>query len=78
MAYVKRKTIKGQSYYYLAESYRVGGKVKTRTVKYLGTTPDVPAELLPLIGRQRTRAWQQSLWGRPVPAAAKAAQVGGS
>ena len=75
MAHVKRKRIKGKTYYYLVESYRENGKVKTRTVKYLGTTPDVPADLRPLLGRPRRRAWQRTLWGRPVPAAATTDQV---
>ena len=39
MAYIKNKKFKGRIYYYLAESYREGGKVKTRTLKYLGTDP---------------------------------------
>ena len=42
MAYIKRKKIKGRIYYYLAESYREGSKVKTRTLKYLGT--ELPAK----------------------------------
>ncbi len=36
MAYIKRKKIKGRIYLYLAESYREAGKVKTRTLEYLG------------------------------------------
>ena len=75
MAHVKPKRIKGKTYYYLVESYRENGKVKTRTVKYLGTTPDVPEELRPLLGKQRRRAWQQKLWGPAVPAAAMVEQV---
>jgi len=75
MAYIKRKRIKEQDYYYLAESYRSDGKVRTRTVKYLGRTLEVPEDLRPLLGRQRRRAWQGTLWGQPVPATAKAAQV---
>lgn len=75
MAYVKRKRVKGHDYFYLVESYREKGKVKTRTVKYLGTTPEVPAELLPRLGRQRRRAYQRTLWGPSVPAAATADQV---
>lgn len=64
MAYVKRKRIKGRDYFYLAESYRVEGTVKTRTVKYLGTSPEVPDELRHLLGRQRRRrrSRQRTLW----------------
>jgi hypothetical protein len=76
MAYVKRKRVKGHEYFYLVESYREKGKVKTRTVKYLGTTPEVPVELLGKLGRQRRRAYQQTLWGPAVPAAATVDQVG--
>jgi len=43
VAYVRRKRLKGHDYYYLVESYRQDGKVKTRTLKYLGTTPQVPS-----------------------------------
>lgn len=35
MAYIRTKTIKGKQYRYLQESYRSGGKVRTRS-KYLG------------------------------------------
>ena len=61
MAYVKRKRIKGREYYYLAESYRADGKVKTRTLAYLGTTPQVPKELTHLLGKSRRRR-QKSFW----------------
>lgn len=37
MAYIKRKRIKGRDYYYLVRTYRQGGKVKTQTLRYLGT-----------------------------------------
>jgi hypothetical protein len=75
VAHVKPKRIKGKTYYYLVESYRENGKVKKRTLKYLGATPQVPEELRPLLGRPRRRAWQQTLWGRPEPAAAMAEQI---
>jgi hypothetical protein len=77
MAYVKRKRVKGHDYFYLVESYRLPadrhgkkGHVRTRTLKYLGTTPEVPQELMCKLGRQRRRAWQRTLWGPAVPAAA--------
>ena len=34
--FIRKKIIKGQTYYYLVESYREGGKVKQRVIKYLG------------------------------------------
>ena len=36
MAFVVRKNIKGREYYYLSENRRVSGKVKTKTLAYLG------------------------------------------
>jgi hypothetical protein len=74
VAYVKRKRIKGREYYYLAESYRAGGKVKTRTLAYLGTTPQVPKELTHLLGKSRRRR-QRSLWDPEALGRAIAQQV---
>jgi len=53
MAYIKKKKIKERIYYYLAESYREGGKVKTRTLRYLGTEP--PDKILSGLSSSRTR-----------------------
>jgi len=36
MAFVVKKTISGKDYYYLNENKRVDGKVKTKTIAYLG------------------------------------------
>lgn len=55
MAYVRRKRLKGHDYYYLVESFRQEGKVKTRTLKYLGTTPGVPAPYQHLLGPRRNQ-----------------------
>lgn len=41
MAYVVRKVINGKPYLYLIESKRVGGKVKKKTIAYLGTNPTI-------------------------------------
>ena len=60
MAYVRRKRIKGNDYYYLVKSFRVNGKVKTRVLRYLGKTPDVPEELRHLLGKRRPR--QKEIW----------------
>jgi hypothetical protein len=64
VAYVRRKRLKGHDYYYLVESYRQGGKVKTRTLKYLGTTPEVPAKFQYLLEATRARRGQRQglLW----------------
>ena len=53
MAYVRRKRLKGRDYYYLVQSYRQDGKVKTRTLKYLGTIPHVPAQYQYLLESRR-------------------------
>jgi len=44
--YIRRKTQKRKGgwtvdYYYACESYREGGKVKQRTVVYIGPEPDI-------------------------------------
>lgn len=74
MAYVKRKRIKGNDYYYLAESYRTGGKVKTRTLAYLGKTPDVPEHLAHRVTRTRRHS-QRMLWDPQVLGSAIARRV---
>ena len=51
MAYVKRKRIGGGEYFYLVESYRAQGKVKTRVLAYLGKSPRVPRNLAYKVGR---------------------------
>lgn len=61
MAYVRRKRLKGHDYYYLVESYRQGGKVRTRTLQYLGTTPEVPAKFQYLLESSRARRGQRQL-----------------
>lgn len=49
--YIRRKTQKRKSgwtadYYYAVESYRQNGKVKQRTIVYIGDTPDVDAAIV--------------------------------
>jgi len=61
VAYVRRKRLKGRDYYYLVESYRQDGKVKTRNLKYLGTTPHVPAQYQYLMESRRGHG-QRLLW----------------
>ncbi|GAH44076.1 unnamed protein product, partial [marine sediment metagenome] len=38
MAFIVKKKIHGKEYYYLNESKRIGKKVKTKTLAYLGKT----------------------------------------
>ena len=72
MAYVRCKRLKGHDYYYLVESYRQDGKVRTRTLKYLGTAPQVPAQFQHLLESRRGRV-QGWLWKNspPIPEAAE-------
>lgn len=58
---MRRKRLKGRDYYYLVESYRQDGKVKTRNLKYLGTTPHVPAQYQYLLESRRGSS-QRLLW----------------
>jgi DNA (cytosine-5)-methyltransferase 1 len=44
MAFIRTKNIKRHSYRYLVEGYREGGKVKHRTLKYLGAAPRLPQD----------------------------------
>jgi hypothetical protein len=36
MAFLRKKTINGKSYYYLVENKRVNGRVVQRVLKYIG------------------------------------------
>jgi len=36
MAFIRKKKISGQTYYYLVESKRDGKKVRQKVIKYLG------------------------------------------
>ncbi len=46
MAYIEKKKIKGHNYFYLKESKRIQGKVKTKTIAYLGKTKKQAQEKL--------------------------------
>jgi hypothetical protein len=74
MAYIRKKRIKGHEYYYLVESYRQDGKVKTRTLKYLGTSPNVPPEFSHCLG-PRPKYYQPLLWDPEALGGAIARQV---
>ncbi len=37
MVFVRKKRIKGNEYFYLVKTIRIGGKVNQITLKYLGT-----------------------------------------
>ena len=40
MAYLVIKRVKGRDYVYIRQSYRVGGRVRVKTLEYLGRDPD--------------------------------------
>jgi len=44
VAFIRKKNIKSQSYRYLVEGYREEGRVKHRTLKYLGAAPRLPKD----------------------------------
>lgn len=54
MAFIREKIINGYSYRYLVDGYREGGKVRHRTLKYLGAAPrlaqDAPTAVILLAG----------------------------
>jgi len=37
MAFIRTKTVKGRTYYYLVKSVRERGRVKQKTLQYLGS-----------------------------------------
>ena len=37
MAFIRRKKVKGKTYYYIVESYKNKGRVKQRVLLYIGT-----------------------------------------
>ena len=45
MAYVRRKKVKGNTYYYIVESYKEKGNVKQRVLLYLGTANNILEKL---------------------------------
>jgi len=49
MTFIRTKKVKGHTYYYLVESYREGGKVKQRVIRYLGKNKPTPEALQRII-----------------------------
>ena len=45
MAFIRRKKVKGKTYYYIVESYKDNGKVKQRVLCYLGTASNLLEKL---------------------------------
>ncbi|MDJ0627632.1 MAG: hypothetical protein QNJ44_05185 [Rhodobacter sp.] len=61
MAYLAIKKVNGQHYAYLQESYREGGKVRTRTVEYLGAIAPAVADQVRTTRRQLGQADRAAL-----------------
>lgn len=45
MAFIRRKKVKGITYYYIVESYKEKGRVKQRVLCYLGTAESLLKKL---------------------------------
>ena len=45
MAFIRKKKVKGKTYYYIVESYKIKGKVKQRVLCYLGTANNLLEKL---------------------------------
>jgi len=51
MAFIRRKKVKGKTYYYIVESYKKKGKVKQRVLFYIGTANSLYEKLTKLKNR---------------------------
>lgn len=45
MAFIRRKKVKGKTYYYIVESYKEKGRVKQRVLRYIGTADSLLKKL---------------------------------
>lgn len=45
MAFIRKKKIRGKTYYYVVESYKVKGQVKQRVLYYIGTADNLLKKL---------------------------------
>jgi hypothetical protein len=45
MAFIRRKKVKGKTYYYIVESYKEKGRVKQKVIYYIGTTNNLLKKL---------------------------------
>jgi hypothetical protein len=53
--FIRKKTIKGQTYHYLCKSVRVNGKVRQKVLAYLGTHDNVEDAYKTATGAQRRK-----------------------
>lgn len=45
MAFIRKKKVKGHTYYYIVRSYREKGKIKQEVLRYLGTAESLLEKL---------------------------------
>jgi hypothetical protein len=45
MAFIRRKKVKGKTYYYIVESYKEKGRVKQKVIYYIGTANNLLKKL---------------------------------
>jgi hypothetical protein len=45
MAFIRKKKVKGKTYYYVVESYKEKGRVKQRVICYIGTADNLLKKL---------------------------------
>jgi len=48
MVFIRRKKVKGKTYYYIVESYKIKGHVKQRVLFYIGTANSLYQKLIKL------------------------------
>ncbi|MEK6893349.1 MAG: hypothetical protein AABX07_04045 [Nanoarchaeota archaeon] len=48
MAFIRRKKVKGKTYYYIVKSYKEKGHVKQRVLFYIGTADSLYQKLIKL------------------------------
>ncbi len=48
MVFIRRKKVKGKTYYYIVESYKDKGRVKQRVLFYIGTANSLYQKLIKL------------------------------
>lgn len=62
MAFIRKKTIKSYTYFYLVENHRINGKVKQKTISSLRRHPTVVAALAEFAqSAQRYRQYAASM-----------------
>lgn len=61
MAFIRKKKVNGREYYYLVENYRQSGKVRQKTLAYLGPCSSVEGAIADLEARaERYRGYSET------------------